>query len=201
MGGARTAAIAAVSRRSRCRALRADGLRRQNREQSQGQQRTLLAAEAGDQDRRPPRWTGTPAVTPGEQVRRLVGAPMSRCRPGTRQRAARTRPQVRAGQRGPRLGSTARWADGAASRRGRCAQVLPSQRVRPPSSGLQGTPRARGQLSASGFCREAAGAHPAGGPRGKARYSCSCARRHSVGRSCIKIHPSIDSKSTVDIST
>ena len=47
-----------------------DGLRRQNREQSQGQQRALLAAEAGDQDRRPPRWTGTPAVTPGEEVRR-----------------------------------------------------------------------------------------------------------------------------------
>jgi hypothetical protein len=98
-----------------------DGLRRQNREQSQGQRRALLAAEAGDQDRRPPRWTGPPAVTPSGQGRRPVGALMSRCRPGTRQRAARTRPQVRAGQRGPRLGSTARWADGAASRRGRCA--------------------------------------------------------------------------------
>ena len=106
-----------------------DGLRRQNREQSQGQRRALLAAEVGDHDRRPPRWTGTPAVTPGEQVRRLVGALMSRCRPGTRQRAARTRPQVRAGQRGPRLGSTARWADGAASRRGRCAPCPATGRV------------------------------------------------------------------------
>ena len=113
--------------------LPADGLRRHNREQSQVQRRTASsrqpAAEAGDQDRRPPRWTGPPAVTPSGQGRRPVGALMSRCRPGTRQRAARTRPQVRAGQRGPRLGSTARWADGAASRRGRCAPCPATGRV------------------------------------------------------------------------
>ena len=71
----------------------------------------------------------SPLHTPSGQGRRPVGALMSRCRPGTRQRAARTRPQVRAGQRGPRLGSTARWADGAASRRGRCAPCPATGRV------------------------------------------------------------------------
>ena len=79
-----------------------NGLRVQDREQSQVQRRALLAAEAGDQDRRPPRWTGTPAVTPGEQGRRLVDAPMSRRWAGTRQQAARTGPRARTGQRGPR---------------------------------------------------------------------------------------------------
>jgi hypothetical protein len=168
-----------------------DGLRRQNREQSQGQRRALLAAEVGDQDRRPPRWTGTPAVTPGEEVRRLVGALMSRCRPGTRQRAARTRPQVRAGQRGPRLGSTARWMERRAGAGG-AHLGQPRGAPRPTLRTAQRTPRACVDRSPSGFCRPAAEAHP-----GRAAKRASCAGGHSAGRSCIKIHTSIGSKGTV----
>ena len=171
----------------------ADGLRRHNRKQSQVQRRTASsrqpAAEAGDQDRRPPRWTGPPAVTPSGQGRRPVGALMSRCRPGTRQRAARTRPQVHA-DRG--------WAAQRAGRMERRACADGAHLAQPggDSSALMAgkTPRACGQLRARGLWRRT--------PRDGARptlHAPSCAGGHSVGRSCIKIYIPRVHRCTVDL--
>ena len=91
---------------------------------------------------------------------------------------------------GPRLGSTARWADGAASRRGRCAPwpatgcakgigfwQTPRACVDRPSIGKERTKRAAGPLctllTPNGACR------------------------HSAGRSCRKIHISGKGRPTV----
>ena len=92
-----------------------------------------------------------------------------------------------------RLGSTSRWADGAASRRGRCAPW--------PATGCATlgrfcqTPRACVDRSPSGLCL--------GTSRGGARtktHRPSGAGGHSAGRSCIRIYISGVPRPTVTYS-
>ena len=147
-----------------------DGLRRQNREQSQGQRRALLAAQASDQDRRPPRCTGWWArnvaggrafghASARHEPASHADRPSDRCAPGQRARA-----------------------DGAASRRERCAPC-PATGCATVGMACHVKRPARVPTNRQAVCGvgRPATAHVR-------RYAPSGAGGHSAGRSCIKIY-------------